>query len=266
MKSEAQARAARGARASCASCVAARGDPRPLAVAGARELVPLLARELRAGGEASAVVEGRARGRRGARLGRRARRGAAARGDRAPACRSSRVTDDGRRAVRARRRPRPRAARARASRSTRSRARSRDALGEDGTALAARLPVLRGAVVRRADRARSRKRNALIAARGLRPGRRHAGPDAEPGRGSCCGSRSRYGQEIDRERALELLGVVGAGFGFRAVARELLDLVPVAGWAVKGAVAYAGTRAIGEAAVRYFEARAQIARSVRSRS
>ncbi|HET7450020.1 MAG TPA: hypothetical protein VFJ78_05435, partial [Gaiellaceae bacterium] len=33
------------------------GDPRPLSVAGARELVPLLARELRAGGEASAVVE-----------------------------------------------------------------------------------------------------------------------------------------------------------------------------------------------------------------
>jgi uncharacterized protein (DUF697 family) len=32
--------------------------------------------------------------------------------------------------------------------------------------------------------------------------------------------------------------------------------VPVAGWAVKGGVAYAGTKAVGEAAVRYFEARA----------
>jgi len=38
------------------------------------------------------------------------------------------------------------------------------------------------------------------------------------------------------------------------VARELLDFVPVAGWAVKGAIAYAGTRALGEAAIRYFEA------------
>jgi uncharacterized protein (DUF697 family) len=65
-----------------------------------------------------------------------------------------------------------------------------------------------------------------------------------------------YGQEIDRDRAIELIGVVGAGFGFRAAARELLDLVPVAGWAVKGAVAWSGTRALGEAAVRYFEARA----------
>jgi uncharacterized protein (DUF697 family) len=64
-----------------------------------------------------------------------------------------------------------------------------------------------------------------------------------------------HGEPLDRHRAGELLGVVGAGFGFRAVAREALDLIPVAGWAVKGGVAYAGTKAIGEAAVRYFEAR-----------
>ena len=32
-------------------------DGRPLAVAGARELVPLLARELRAGGDTTAMVE-----------------------------------------------------------------------------------------------------------------------------------------------------------------------------------------------------------------
>src|SRR5437763_7484961 len=34
------------------------GDRRPMAVAGGRELVPLLARELRGGGDASAVREG----------------------------------------------------------------------------------------------------------------------------------------------------------------------------------------------------------------
>ena len=38
------------------------------------------------------------------------------------------------------------------------------------------------------------------------------------------------------------------GFGLRALARELLDFVPVAGWAAKGASAYAGTSALGEAA------------------
>jgi uncharacterized protein (DUF697 family) len=66
-----------------------------------------------------------------------------------------------------------------------------------------------------------------------------------------------YGQPMDSQRTMELMGVVGAGFGFRAVARELLDFVPVAGWAVKGAIAYGGTKAVGEAAVRYFEARSQ---------
>jgi uncharacterized protein (DUF697 family) len=64
-----------------------------------------------------------------------------------------------------------------------------------------------------------------------------------------------YGHELDRERALEVAGVVGAGFALRTVARQLLDAVPVAGWALKGSVAYAGTRAIGEAAMRFSEAR-----------
>ena len=64
-----------------------------------------------------------------------------------------------------------------------------------------------------------------------------------------------HGQELDRDRAIELAGVVGAGFGFRAIARQLLDFVPFAGWAVKGAIAYTGTRAIGTAAEKYFDIR-----------
>jgi uncharacterized protein (DUF697 family) len=63
-----------------------------------------------------------------------------------------------------------------------------------------------------------------------------------------------HGQELDRERALEILPVIAGGLGFRTLARELLDFVPVAGWLLKGAIAYAGTRAMGEAAIRYFEA------------
>jgi uncharacterized protein (DUF697 family) len=59
-----------------------------------------------------------------------------------------------------------------------------------------------------------------------------------------------YGLHADpRERAPELLATIAAGFGFRAVARQLLGVIPVAGWAVQGAVAYAGTRALGEAAL-----------------
>ena len=65
-----------------------------------------------------------------------------------------------------------------------------------------------------------------------------------------------YGQQLDAQRLPEILGVVGTALGFRAVARQALGVVPVAGWAVKGGVAYTGTRAVGEAAIRYFEARA----------
>lgn len=51
------------------------------------------------------------------------------------------------------------------------------------------------------------------------------------------------------ERAVEALAVVGAGFGWRALGRSASGLVPVAGWAVRGTVAYGATRAVGEAAL-----------------
>jgi uncharacterized protein (DUF697 family) len=62
-----------------------------------------------------------------------------------------------------------------------------------------------------------------------------------------------YGEPVDRERAKEILGVLGLGFGFRAVARSLIGAVPLAGWAIQGGTAYAGTLALGKAAVAYFE-------------
>jgi uncharacterized protein (DUF697 family) len=49
-----------------------------------------------------------------------------------------------------------------------------------------------------------------------------------------------------------VLATIGAGLGFRAAARQLLATVPVAGWVIKGGVAYGGTKALGEAAHRYF--------------
>jgi uncharacterized protein (DUF697 family) len=61
-------------------------------------------------------------------------------------------------------------------------------------------------------------------------------------------------QELTQQRALEILGVVGAGLGFRTLARELLGVLPGPAWLVKGGIGYAGTRALGEAAGRYFEA------------
>ena len=64
-----------------------------------------------------------------------------------------------------------------------------------------------------------------------------------------------HGQEIGPARLPEALGIVGAAFGYRGVARSLGGLVPGVGWAVKGGIAYGGTRALGEAAIRAYEAR-----------
>jgi uncharacterized protein (DUF697 family) len=63
-----------------------------------------------------------------------------------------------------------------------------------------------------------------------------------------------HGVEVDQQRLPEILATLGAAWGLRALARRLLGQVPVAGWLVKGSIAYAGTRAVGEAAHRYFAA------------
>ena len=227
------------------------GDPRPLAVAGARELVPLLARELRAGGDASAVVEGRGQG----------------------ACALVWVGPPDEEELRAADRAGvpivavsdeehlpyvlatnivhvPPGQGFPVEEIARTVARE---LGEGGTSLAARLPVLRRPLCD-ALIASFAKKNGLVGAAVFVPGVDMPVLTLNQVR-LVLRIAMAHGQEVDNERALELLGVVGAGFGLRALARELLDFVPVAGWALKGAIAYSGTRAIGEAAVRYFEAR-----------
>ena len=128
-------------------------------------------------------------------------------------------------------------------------------LGEAATPLAARLPVLRDAVCAHLTESFAR-RNAIAAAAVFVPGADLPILTLNQAR-LLLRIASAYGAEIDRERLPELLGVLGAGFGFRALAREALDFVPVAGWALKGAVAYAGTRALGEAARRYFATQQQ---------
>ena len=62
-----------------------------------------------------------------------------------------------------------------------------------------------------------------------------------------------HGETVGSERALEILGVVGSGFGLRAIARQALDFVPGPGWVLKGGIAWSGTRALGEAAKAYFD-------------
>jgi len=122
-------------------------------------------------------------------------------------------------------------------------------LGEDGAPLAARVPALRGAVADELVRSFARKNAIVAAARKMSRAL------------SRWGSRLNWRKSIlkmikpsgglpPRQRVPEIAATLAAGFGLRALARELLDLVPVAGWAVQSGVAYAGTRALGEAAIK----------------
>ncbi|MGH7715833.1 MAG: hypothetical protein ACREML_07520 [Vulcanimicrobiaceae bacterium] len=62
-----------------------------------------------------------------------------------------------------------------------------------------------------------------------------------------------YGRDPDLQRLWELLPVVGGGFGWRALSRELSGFIPVAGIAIKGAIGYAGTIVVGEGTTFFYE-------------
>ena len=140
---------------------------------------------------------------------------------------------------------------------------------ETGYALAARLPVVREAVVQAIVR-RFARQNGVLGVAIFVPGADFPVLTLNQLR-MVFRIAAAHGEEIDRERIPEVLAVVGAGLGFRTVAREALGFVPGLGWAIKGGVAYAGTKALGKAATAYFEqggahALSRAADAVRSRS
>ena len=67
-----------------------------------------------------------------------------------------------------------------------------------------------------------------------------------------------YGQPLGAERIRELAVVLGGAFAFRAIARQALVFVPGFGWAIKAAIGYSGTLAMGYAAIEYFESGADV--------
>jgi uncharacterized protein (DUF697 family) len=124
-------------------------------------------------------------------------------------------------------------------------------LGEAAAPVAARVPALRGAVsgglvglfsrkaAFQAVRRPASVRDALVVLAQARLVLRLA---------------QAQGRHPGVERLPELAATVAASYGWRGVAREVLEVVPVAGRAVHGAVAYAGTRTLGEAVIRRFAA------------
>ena len=127
-------------------------------------------------------------------------------------------------------------------------------LGEAGPGLAARVPVLREPLCHELIESFSR-RNGILAVAIFVPGADFPVLTLNQIR-LVLRLAAAHGVDVDQQRLPEVLATVAAGFGFRAVARQLLGTIPIAGWAVKGSVAYAGTRALGEAARRYFDAAA----------
>jgi len=123
-------------------------------------------------------------------------------------------------------------------------------MGESGTGLAARLPVVREPLSEVLIEKFSRQ-NAIAAVAIFIPGADFPVLTLNQIR-LVLRLGSAHGVEVDQERWPEVLATIGAALGFRAVARQLLGAIPLAGWLVKGTVAYAGTRAVGEAAHRYF--------------
>jgi uncharacterized protein (DUF697 family) len=125
-------------------------------------------------------------------------------------------------------------------------------LSPAGVELAGRLPALREAVSRELIESFSRK-NGIAGAAIFVPGADFPLLTLNQIR-LVLRLGAAHGVRVDEQRLPEILATVGAGFGLRAAGRRLTAAIPVASWVVKGAVAYAGTRAVGEAAQRYFEA------------
>jgi uncharacterized protein (DUF697 family) len=142
--------------------------------------------------------------------------------------------------------------------------RAADRAGDSSHHLAARVPVLREAVVQEIIK-RFALQNGVLGVAIFIPGADFPVLTLNQIR-MVLRIASAHGERLDRERAFEVLSVVAAGLGFRTVARQLVGLVPGLGWAVKGGVAYAATLALGETADAYFAAGGtrMIERSVRS--
>jgi uncharacterized protein (DUF697 family) len=126
-------------------------------------------------------------------------------------------------------------------------------LGEQGTGLAAKLPALREPVCRALTASFARK-NGILAAAIFVPGADFPVLTTNQLR-LVLRIAAAHGEEIDAQRAPEIAATIGNGFAFRALAHQALAFVPMAGWALQGAVAYAGTRTVGEAALRWFGSR-----------
>lgn len=123
-------------------------------------------------------------------------------------------------------------------------------LGEKGSNVARRVPALRDAVAEHLVRSFS-ARAAWIAGAWFVPGGESLALTVKQLR-LVLRIAHLYGHDVDATRAPEIAAVLAGGAGFKRAAKRALATLPLFGWLVRGGVAYAGTRAVGEAAIRRF--------------
>ena len=123
--------------------------------------------------------------------------------------------------------------------------------GDAKLALAHNFPILRPAIASNAVRTTAMQ-NALIGAIAFLPGADMPLMTANQAK-MLLQIAAAYGQPLGPERVRELAAVVGGAFLFRTVARQAVALIPGFGWALKAAIGYTGTIAMGKAAAEYFE-------------
>lgn len=136
-----------------------------------------------------------------------------------------------------------------------------DEIGSKRLALAHNFAFMRRAVANEAVQATAMQ-NALVGAVAFVPGADMSIMTANQAK-MLLQIAAAYGEKLGPERLRELAAIVGGAFVLRTVARQILGFVPVLGWAVKGGIGYAGTVAMGKAAVEYFEDGADLAEVAR---
>lgn len=122
--------------------------------------------------------------------------------------------------------------------------------GDHAVALGRRYPVLRAAAARRVVY-RTAAQNALVGLVFFVPGADMPVMTLNQMK-MVMSIAAIYGEEIGKERAIELVGVVGMGFGLRALARTFMRATPGFGMVFKACTGYTGTVALGLAAIGYF--------------
>ena len=122
---------------------------------------------------------------------------------------------------------------------------------EKSTAIASNFPFCRRARVADLMKGYANK-NAVVGAIGTRGGSDLVAMTSNQAR-LALDIAASYGRALSMQRVQELVGVVTAGVGYRAVARSATSMLPGLSWALNAGVGYLGTVATANAIASHYE-------------